>query len=205
MATDTQPDDRPRTEALTPEEQLRWFIKQHAYGDNRAGWLNVLDRALREAEAAAGPRDESWDQRTAFAMAERALAVPHREDDQPCGCDECMAYGAEDEGADWYRFPTPRRIVIRALDSGDDRLAPLAQAVRDHEAAAGTAASTTPGPRDEGLREALDRAFDRARHEHMGGPSFDSIDAAIGAALNTAQEYVRAALAATPAPEADRE
>lgn len=70
-----------------------------------------------------------------FAAADRALAVPHREDDQACGCDVCMDYGAEDNGADWSRFPAANRIVIRALDSGDERLAPLAEAFRDHETA----------------------------------------------------------------------
>lgn len=68
-----------------------------------------------------------------FMAADRALAVEHREDDQPCGCDECMSYGAEDEGFDWYKVSPARRIVLRVLDSGDDRLAPIATAFREHE------------------------------------------------------------------------
>lgn len=35
-----------------------------------------------------------------LAAIDRLLAVEHREDDQPCSCDECMEYGAEDAGAD---------------------------------------------------------------------------------------------------------
>lgn len=69
--------------------------------------------------------------------ADRALAVEHREDDQPCGCDDCMSYGAEDEGFDWYRLRPERRIALRVLDSGDDRLAPLAQTICEHEEAEG--------------------------------------------------------------------
>jgi hypothetical protein len=64
---------------------------------------------------------------------DRLLAVAHREDDQPCGCDDCMGYGAEDAGSDWYRIPVANRIVMRILDSGDDRFAPLVKAFRDHE------------------------------------------------------------------------
>ena len=66
---------------------------------------------------------------------DRALALPHREDDNPCSCDECMAYGAEDAGADWYRIPSENRVAMRLLDGADDRLAALTQAFRDHEAA----------------------------------------------------------------------
>lgn len=64
---------------------------------------------------------------------DRALAVPHRDDDQPCSCDECMAYGAEDSGADWYRIPPANRVAIRILDGADDRLAAIAKAFRDHD------------------------------------------------------------------------
>jgi ribosome-binding protein aMBF1 (putative translation factor) len=63
------------------------------------------------------------------------LTVTHR-DDLPCACDDCMDYGAEDAGADWARIPAANRIVMRILDSGDDRLAPLVEAFRNHESAA---------------------------------------------------------------------
>ncbi len=84
--------------------------------------------------------------RASFMAADRALAVAHREDDQPCGCDNCMSYGAEDEGFDWYKIAPARRIVLRALDSGDDRLAPLAVAFREHEEAVALEA-TGEGPK----------------------------------------------------------
>lgn len=70
-----------------------------------------------------------------LAAIDRLLAVEHREDDQPCSCDECMEYGAEDAGADWYRMPAANRIAIRILDGADTRLAVLAAAFRDHDAA----------------------------------------------------------------------
>lgn len=70
-----------------------------------------------------------------FDAADRALAVAHRDDDRPCGCDSCMDYGAEDEGVAWDRLTPARRIAIRVLDSGDDRLAPLATAIRENLAA----------------------------------------------------------------------
>lgn len=71
-----------------------------------------------------------------LAAIDRLLAVAHREDDQPCSCDECMSYGAEDVGADWARIPPANRIAIRILDGADDRFAVLAAAFRDHDAAA---------------------------------------------------------------------
>jgi hypothetical protein len=85
--------------------------------------------------------------------ADRALAVPHREDDRPCGCDSCMDYGAEDEGFDWTRIPPANRIAIRVLDSGDDRFALLVTALREHAEAAAPASSAGL----DGLRAALDR------------------------------------------------
>lgn len=63
---------------------------------------------------------------------DRILAVPHREDDQPCACDECMSYGAEEAGADWYRLSPVRRIALRVLDSDDDRLAPLRDVIHEN-------------------------------------------------------------------------
>lgn len=66
---------------------------------------------------------------------DRLLAVPHRDDDQPCSCDECMAYGAEDAGADWFRMPVANRIAIRILDGADSRFADLAEAFAAHDAA----------------------------------------------------------------------
>ena len=72
---------------------------------------------------------------TDWLAVDRLLAVEHREDDQACGCDECMSYGAEEMGADWYRLTPARRIALRVLDSGDDRLAALAVTIREHEEA----------------------------------------------------------------------
>jgi hypothetical protein len=66
---------------------------------------------------------------------DRLLAVAHREDDQPCNCDECMAYGGDDNGVDWYRVPVANRIAIRILDGADDRFEPLVTAFRAHAAA----------------------------------------------------------------------
>ncbi len=66
---------------------------------------------------------------------DRLLAVSHREEDEPCACDSCMDYGAEEAGADWYRLSPERRIALRVLDSGDDRLAPLATTIREHDEA----------------------------------------------------------------------
>jgi hypothetical protein len=66
---------------------------------------------------------------------DRLLAVEHREDDEPCSCDECMSYGAEDEGFDWYRIPAANRIAMRILDGGDERFSEIAKAFRDHGAA----------------------------------------------------------------------
>ncbi len=87
-------------------------------------------RDLLARDVGAGP------ERPDFMAADRALAVTHREDDQPCGCDDCMSYGAEDSGFDWYKVAPARRIVLRVLDSGDERLAPIATAFREHEEAA---------------------------------------------------------------------
>ena len=70
-----------------------------------------------------------------LASVDRALAVLHREDDKPCGCDGCMSYGAEDEGFNWDKMAPARRIAIRILDSGDDRFAPIVTAIREHDAA----------------------------------------------------------------------
>jgi hypothetical protein len=66
---------------------------------------------------------------------DRLLAVAHREDVQPCNCDECMAYGGDDNGVDWYRVPVANRIAIRILDGADDRFEPLVTAFRAHAAA----------------------------------------------------------------------
>lgn len=75
---------------------------------------------------------------------DRLLAAPHREDDEPCSCDECMAYGAEDAGADWYRIPPANRIVMRVLDGADDRFAALLAAFRDHDSAASGSPAALP-------------------------------------------------------------
>ena len=77
-----------------------------------------------------------WALRLRITLAAEPFSVPHREDDEPCACDECMSYGADDEGFDWYRIPAANRIVMRILDGGDSRLAPLVEAFRDHEYAA---------------------------------------------------------------------
>ena len=72
-------------------------------------------------------------ERLDLAAIDRLLAVAHREDDEPCNCDECMAYGGDDNGVDWYRVPVANRIAIRILDGADDRFAPLVKAFRDHD------------------------------------------------------------------------
>ena len=56
---------------------------------------------------------------------DRALTPPHRDDDKLCGCDSCMEYWAEDEGVNWSRLIPQRRVALRVMDSGDDRLEPL--------------------------------------------------------------------------------
>lgn len=70
---------------------------------------------------------------------DRVLTPDHR-DDLPCGCDDCMSYGAEDIGADWARVSAAGRIAMRVMDSGDERLGWMAQAFRAHESASGVGA-----------------------------------------------------------------
>lgn len=69
---------------------------------------------------------------------DRMLAVAHdpESEDQACSCDECMAYGAEDAGFDWYRLSPVRRIALRLLDGDDARLAPLRDAINENIAEA---------------------------------------------------------------------
>ena len=55
-------------------------------------------------------------------MTERRPA--HRDDDQPCGCDDCMDLLAEDAGINWSRLPIVERDRLR-LESGDDRFLAL--------------------------------------------------------------------------------
>ncbi len=117
-------------------ESLMTMYHEHAHSGPLHGCREVAcveSRRLLNATSAATP--EPPRSTPDWMAADRSLAVEHREDDQPCGCDECMSYGAEDEGFDWYKVAPPRRIVLRALDSGDDRLAPLAVAFREHEEA----------------------------------------------------------------------
>ena len=85
---------------------------------------------------------------------DRMLSVGHR-GDLPCACDGCMEYGAEDTASDWHRIPVANRIVMRILDSGDDRMAALVKAFRDHEADAPQAEAAPPPLDVERLRGKL--------------------------------------------------
>lgn len=112
-----------------------------ARGGGPCDCIDLLVDGLERA-ALAAPRSDALD-----AMAvDRLLALEHREDDEPCSCDECMSYGAEDAGADWYRIPPANRIAMRILDGADERFAALAKAFRDHDAAlaADTPSSDAP-------------------------------------------------------------
>lgn len=79
---------------------------------------------------------------------DRLLAVEHRADDEPCSCDECMSYGAEDAGVNWFRIPPANRIAMRILDGADERLAVLAKAFRDHDEAVAAELGQDLGPAD---------------------------------------------------------
>jgi len=58
----------------------------------------------------------------------RGWQLSHRDDDQPCGCDDCMELQAEDAGVAWWRLPKADRERLRRNSSGDDRLAAIAPA-----------------------------------------------------------------------------
>lgn len=107
---------------------IAWMVREGEHGPQVGNFILEADArwvaAVRNG-AAASPLD----------AADRALAVPHREDDEACGCDDCMDYGAEDVGAAWHRLTPARRIALRVLDSGDDRFAPIVRAIREHDAA----------------------------------------------------------------------
>jgi hypothetical protein len=176
----------------------------------------ALREALNEAHATVGTRSASqpWTdadvdlvlavlpdsgERAGLDMPaiDRLLAVAHREDDEPCSCDECMSYGAEDAGADWYRIPVANRIAMRILDGADDRLAVLAAAFRDHDADV-TEPRTTVN--EAGLPERVVVGANGAYWRDFGDgysmcPVSTDNDPVIPVAV-----YVRAAIQATPEP-----
>lgn len=80
-----------------------------------------------------------------LAAVDRALALAHRTDDKLCGCDSCMEYWAEDEGINWFGLTAARRIVLRVLDSGDDRFEPLVRGISEHDEALANHSPDCPG------------------------------------------------------------
>ena len=125
---DTRPDSLPWRQLLTKAR-----VALGPYTDRGDVAADSAYAALRAALAAAPATDR---ERLGLRAADAALALPHRDDGQPCGCDSCMDYAAEDEGVAWHRLSPERRITLRVLDSGDERLSPLRLTIREHEAAA---------------------------------------------------------------------
>ncbi len=143
----------------------------------------------------------------ALWVASWALALPHRLDDKLCGCDSCMDYAGEDEGFAWDRLPPASRIILRVLDSGDDRFEPIRAAIREHDIDPTPPASAVPETRDLDV-DRLARAMDNMWPSHaegMGGTgdaptsTWDVMDPAVphpNLVKAIAAEYAR--LAATP-------
>ncbi|MEK0431475.1 MAG: hypothetical protein RL139_1279 [Gemmatimonadota bacterium] len=166
----------------------------------------------------------------ALWVASWALALPHRLDDKLCGCDSCMDYAGEDEGFAWDRLPPASRIILRVLDSGDDRFEPIRAAIREHDIDPTPPASAVPETRDLGTairgartaaRLTLRSLAEAARcdfthlskvengHDRPARDLVARIDAATSSrgkllAIFDAQPCPRCGLAATP-PGPDRE